>query len=80
MSNEEIIEWFESSKNDSIVGYIHERKEINEEIIEISKDSLTISKNKDAFWYFWGWPGPDANYYKFEDYGITWAFTKEELE
>jgi hypothetical protein len=29
--------------------------------------------------YIWGWPGPDYNFYKFSDYGETWAFTKEEL-
>lgn len=80
MSNEEIIKWFESYQDDSIVGYMYGNKEINEEIIEIPKDSLTISKNKDAFLYWWGWPGPDVNCYEFKDYGITWAFTKEELK
>ena len=44
MSNEEIIKWFESSKNDSIVGYMYGKKEIDERIIEIPKDALTISK------------------------------------
>lgn len=80
MSKEEIIKWFESSKNDSIVGYMYGNKKIDERTVEISKDSLQMNINKDAFLYRWGWPGPDVNCYKFEDYGITWAFTKEELQ
>ena len=36
-------------------------------------------KNADAFYYIWGWPGPDANIYYFKDYGITWAFNKEDF-
>lgn len=32
-----------------------------------------------SLWYVWGYPGPDYNRYKVEDYGKTWALTKEEL-
>ena len=48
--------------------------------IEIKTNELSWSKDKTVFWYVWGWPGPDANRYIKEDYGRSWAFTKEELE
>lgn len=32
-----------------------------------------------CFMYIWGFPGPDYDIFSFEDYGKTWAFTKEEL-
>lgn len=44
----------------------------------IEKEKLKLSYN--AFVFIWGGPGPDYNVYKFSDYGITWAFTKEEIE
>lgn len=36
--------------------------------------------NGPAFIYLWGWPGPDGNVYHIDDYGETWAFSKEELQ
>lgn len=52
----------------------------DEPIIEISVKELRWFKDKTGFYYIWGWPGPDANRYTKEDYGESWAFTKEELE
>ena len=43
-------------------------------ILEIDKKDIEFCKNENAFYYVWGWPGPDANFYQFKDYGITWAF------
>lgn len=57
-----------------------------DKIIEIEKKDIKICANADAFYYVWGWPGPDANFYYFKDYGITWTFNindfirKEEVE
>jgi len=48
-------------------------------ILEIEKSALSRTKKDDSVYYIWGWPGPDANCYKYSDYGITWAFTPEEL-
>jgi len=48
-------------------------------IIDIKKESLNRTINDDSVIYIWGWPGPDGNIYKYSDYGITWAFTPEEL-
>lgn len=53
---------------------------VKDDIIKIKQSDLKIGKNKDCFIYIWGWPGPDANFYKFKDYGITWSFNKEDLE
>ena len=46
---------------------------------EIDKKDIKFCKNEDAFYYIWGWPGPDANLYYFKDYGITWAFNEEDF-
>ena len=51
-----------------------------DEIIEIDKKDIKFCKNEDAFYYVWGWPGPDVNIYKFKDYGKTWAFKKEDFQ
>ena len=40
---------------------------------------MMLGKDNDCLIFVWGWPGPDANIYRFEDYGVTWAFTKKEL-
>lgn len=50
-----------------------------DKIIKIEKDELRIGKNKNCFVYIWGWPGPDANIYYFDDYGITWSFNENDL-
>lgn len=51
-----------------------------EKLIEIETKKLSWFKDKTGFYYIWGWPGPDSNRYTKEDYGKSWAFTKEELE
>ena len=51
-----------------------------DKIIEIDKKDIEFCKNEDAFYYVWGWPGPDVNIYKFKDYGKTWAFRKEDFK
>ena len=48
-------------------------------ILEINKKDIKFCKNADAFYYIWGWPGPDANIYYIKDYGITWAFNEEDF-
>ena len=50
-----------------------------DEILEINKKYIKFCKNADAFYYVWGWPGPDVNLYYFKDYGITWAFNKNDF-
>lgn len=39
-----------------------------------------MKPNRVSFFYQWGWTGQDWNHYYFKDYGITWAFTKEEVK
>ena len=75
-------------ESNSIYGYMYgkpyilrstERKieKIPDKIIEIKKKEL--QEGLEGYIFIWGYPGPDYNYYKFSDYGITWAFTEEEL-
>lgn len=49
------------------------------QIIPIKTSSVRWNPTKTLFYYIWGWPGPDCNMYDNENYGKTWAFTKEEL-
>ena len=91
MTNEKILEWYNTSNpNDKIYGFMYGYPTINicrhgttyqepDKIISISKLDLKLSKNQDCFIFIWGWPGPDANLYKFKDYGVTWAFSEEIL-
>lgn len=90
MDNAEIMKKYESEETKSIFGYmfgkpfknvirngqfLHEK----DRIIEIPKVHLDVGKSGTSFIYIWGMPGPDYNIYKFSDYGITWAFTAEEI-
>lgn len=51
-----------------------------DKIIEIDKKDIKFCKNADAFYYIWGWPGPDVNLYYFKDYGKTWAFNIKDFK
>ncbi len=82
MTKEKLIKWFNEKNTVPIYGlqYGHRTQyPIEEDIIEIPSYSLFLSLGKDCFGYVWGWPGPDWNKYKFEDYGKTFSFDKEEL-
>ena len=50
-----------------------------DKILEINKKDIKFCQNADAFYYIWGWPGPDVNLYYFKDYGLTWAFNKNDF-
>jgi len=89
---QEILEWYKSGrKPNRIYAYMYGRpiqlviddyKELyyQDDVIDIDKKSLRLNRDEDSFTYIWGFPGPDYNIYKFSDYGLTWAFTKEELD
>lgn len=49
------------------------------QIIPIKTSSVKWNPTKTLFYYIWGFPGPDCNMYDANNYGKTWAFTKEEL-
>ena len=51
-----------------------------DKIIEINKKDVKFCQNADAFYYIWGWPGPDANLYYFKDYGRTWTFNMNDFK
>lgn len=57
--------------------YGREKADKNAEYCEINVSSCKIIDS--GIVYIWGWPGPDVNFYKWSDYGNTWALTKEEL-
>ena len=63
-----------------IYGQMYGKKEIDNRIIKINKNKLEPDKNETGFFYVWGWPGPDYNFYSFKDYGKTWSFNLEDLD
>lgn len=79
MSNEEILNHYYNQTYEKIYGYMYGVANPKFDIIDIPITSLQLSANKDAFYYVWGWPGPDVTKYNFQDYGKAWAFTKEEI-
>lgn len=80
MDNREILtSYFVDKDAGHIWGTFYGSDNPTEVITKISKTSLELTRDADAFIYMWGFPGPDYNLYKFSDYGKTWAFTREEL-
>lgn len=63
---------------DVIWGIMYGGKRTKEDaiIIPIKKSELRKTVADDSVIYDWGWAG---NFYKYSDYGETWAFTPEEL-
>lgn len=54
-----------------------------DEVIFIDKQSLrpwTENGKTVGLLFVWGFPGPDYNVYFYKDYGVTWAFSPEEIE
>lgn len=72
MTSDEIIEWFNSNEDGSITGGMYGGMLSNDTPIKINKSDLIMSRDKDAFYYLWGYQGPDYTEFRFEDYGITW--------
>lgn len=72
-------------ENSGIYGYMYVdprpnvpiSEKVSGKIIFIKQDELKIQSG--GFLYRWGWPGPDFNFYRFYDYGKTWAFSRNEL-
>lgn len=49
------------------------------EIIKLEKKSVELDRAGLGFFYTYGWPGPDYDYYLYSDFGYSWAFSKDEL-
>lgn len=84
MTKQEILKWYNSKDPAKFMyglmyGTRNKLNPIEEDITELNYTNLELSKNEDCFIFIWGWPGPDVNFYEFNDYGVTWSFSKEEL-
>lgn len=51
--------------------------EERDKLLRIETSDLHFNEN--SFIYIWGWPGPDYNRYKYEDFGKTWCFHPREI-
>ncbi len=83
---EELVNQYLSSQIKSIYAYMYcSSHQGDGNIIQISKKELSFHNSENSrkyspyLIYVWGGPGPDYNTYYFQDYGKTWAFSKEEL-
>lgn len=82
MDNERILKTFQSADTEYIYGEmygLHEGARVKRRFLKIKREELRLSAQKDCLLFQWGWPGPDINFYKFKDYGDTWAFHKEDI-
>lgn len=52
---------------------------LEDQIVEIDVKSIKWRKDKKAFDYLWGIPGPDYNTYDASNYGKGWGFTKQKI-
>ena len=92
MTDPEIVERFNSPSTTAIYGRMYGQEYITEikiggkkyrnkdKIIKISKGEVTFNIDGRVILFVWGFPGPDYNIYKFDDYGKTWAFDRNELD
>lgn len=62
------------SPNTRFYGRMYGSTSVDDEIIEINKKEIRFAASGDGFIFVWDWPGPDWNFYKFVDYGKSWAF------
>lgn len=53
--------------------------DLKDQIIDIKVSELKFTKSEEGFFYIWGWPGPDVNYYDLSTYGKGWALTEQEI-
>lgn len=76
-------DWFCSETDSPIYGTLYgepiKEDYTEENICKLNNWELSLTKQREGFWYRWGFPGPDITIYNFKDYGITWAFSKQEL-
>ena len=78
-AKEKFIEIAENNNSVNFYGYMYGYAEPDEKILDMTVSLDSISKQGDSFFYIWGYPGPDYNEYRFEDYGITWAFEMKDF-
>ena len=62
----------------TVIHYLHGNVRELSELMEIEISSLQIWE--EGLCHVWGFPGPDYTVYRYEDYGKTWAFSKDEIE
>lgn len=85
ITEKEFKERIAKEKKQSIYGYMYGNQYCNCSDGKFADTIIEINLNDCEFGtagliYIWGWPGPDYNIYRFEDYGKTWALSVKEIE
>ena len=81
----EILEWYNNPDGKPIYGYMYGypvKNPSRDDLFELSENELVLTKNtfgELGFSYIWGCSGSSSNFYRFCDYGKTWAFSIKEL-
>ena len=82
MNKEQFLE--ESKNHEVIYGFMYGAPmpcgttAYNTTILDYSIEKIKVGD--DGLYYQWGWPGPDGNFYDYEDYGIFWAFERDDID
>lgn len=82
MTKEEFL--IKSKNHEAIYGFMYgvpvfcSDGTFDTDIIDIPIRELEIWD--ECLCYQWGFPGPDFNLYNYEDYGLSWAFKKEDID
>lgn len=82
MDNKNFYDWVMSHEKIYSLLYSPSRIDntpISEQLFEIKTKDLDWNLDHDGFYYVWGWPGPDLNFYTIKTYGKGWAFSEEEI-
>lgn len=89
MTKQEILEIFKDNEFVEFYGYMYGSPSyelftpdgvriIHDDIVKVVERKDRVKEEGIA--YVWGMPGPDLTFYKFSDYGKTWALTEEEIK
>lgn len=92
MTKSEIVDRYNTAETTCIYGRMYGSEYIThnfytggsktelDRVIKIGKNEIEeFNAEKGYILFIWGWPGPDYNVYRFDDYGRTWAFDRGEL-
>lgn len=48
-------------------------------IIKLEKKAVELDRKGLGFFFIWGFPGPDYDYFLYSDYNYSWSFSEDEL-
>lgn len=71
---------FLTNKHKIFYGEMYGRSKTYPDSSFIALKKEEVKFINDGMYYIWSWRSHDATFYKWKDYGDTWAFTLDELK